>query len=165
MNEEEVSKINSLYTITNNHNYKLKYNDIDNRDTINKIFRDNILALSEYSSNADLGTLKAKVEKNEISSEQITSIKNGIVSSFEKIGDSIIDQKVALFLQNEYETIGVNIDDLQINYLWGKGMKMIVFTLILIFVAIIERLLSSKISADVGRDIRYKLFEKVLSFL
>ena len=164
MNEEEVSKVNSLYTITNNHNYKLKYNDIDNRDTINKIFRDNILALSEYSSNADLGTLKAKVEKNEISSEQITSIKNGIVSSFEKIGDSIIDQKVALFLQNEYETIGVNIDDLQINYLWGKGMKMIVFTLILIFVAIIERLLSSKISADVGRDIRYKLFEKVLSF-
>lgn len=164
MTEEEILKIHNLYVMTSDGNYKLKYEDIDNKDVLSEIFRSSILALSWYGENSNINDLKNGMALGKISREQVIDIRNNAVKLLNETSDNITEQKVALFLQNEYQVLGVDINGLQMDYLVNKGMKMILITVIMVIAAVCVGLISSKVAAEVGKRLRENLFEKVLSF-
>ena len=50
------------------------------------------------------------------------------------------------------------------SYLWSTGAKMLAMALLMTVSAIIVGFLASKVSASIGKELREKVFNKVLEF-
>ncbi len=96
------------------------------------------------------------------------TLMQDIRQAFEKkmstLGDSMIASFGKTFAKQEYESCGININQMQSDYMWLTGGKMIAMTLLMALASILVGLLASRVSAGVGRDLRQKVFTKVISF-
>ena len=80
------------------------------------------------------------------------------------LGDSMITSMAKQFAREQYELCGVDMEQMQTDYLWNTGGKMLVMALIMALAAILVGFLASRTAAGVGRDLRSKVFRKVMSF-
>lgn len=78
----------------------------------------------------------------------------------ELMGDSVGIQ----FVQDEYESIGIDLGDYQMDYLKAAGLKMLGLALIGMMAAVIVGFLASRLAASTGRNVRNQVFKKVVSF-
>ena len=82
----------------------------------------------------------------------------------EHMQDMMIDQISLQFVSGEYEQVGLDVDKIQFNYLRTMALKMIGLSLLGMAVAILVSLLASRVAASASRDLRRKVFKKVVSF-
>lgn len=82
----------------------------------------------------------------------------------ENMSETVIASTASAYLSEEYKAIGMNVDNIQMNYLKSTGLKMAGIALLGMAVSIIVALLASRVAAGVGRDIRAKVFERVVAF-
>ena len=80
------------------------------------------------------------------------------------LGDSTISSYAKSFAKSEYKACGKDLDKLQTDYMFKTGAKMISMTLLMVIAAILVGFFASKTAAGVGRDLREKIFTKVMSF-
>ncbi len=85
-------------------------------------------------------------------------------SQMEEMPDSIIEQIAIQEIKSEYEDIGINMENYQINYILMTGLQMLGIALISMATAVIIMLLSSKVAAKLGATLREKIYKKVLTF-
>lgn len=97
-------------------------------------------------------------------SEAITSFMEEATSEFNEYPEQAIDQMAYASVKAEYEALGVDTDKLQSDFIFNIGGKMILVALIAFSAAIIVNVLAARIAAGLGRDLRSKVFSKVLSF-
>ncbi len=107
----------------------------------------------------DLFALFSKLPKEQM--EQITS---NIMESFETMSDSMIQQSAAAFLKTEYERLGMDASDIQTSYILRTGLKMLGVSLLAVVATILVGFLASRVAASLGRDLRSRVFKKVVSF-
>lgn len=91
-------------------------------------------------------------------------IRHLFEKKLESLGDSIISSMSKYFAKDQYELCGINLEKMQKNYLWATGAKMLGMALIMALAAISVGFLASKTAAGVGRDLRNKVFQKVMGF-
>lgn len=77
---------------------------------------------------------------------------------------TIIEQAAINMVKEEYKAIGMDLDKIQNNYIFISGLQMLGIALISMIAAVSIMFLSSKVAAKLGRTLRDKVFEKVLSF-
>ncbi|MGN0155744.1 MAG: ABC transporter ATP-binding protein [Lachnospiraceae bacterium] len=82
----------------------------------------------------------------------------------ETVSDSMISQKAILFVQKEYEAIGIDLGKIQITYLLIKGAQMLLLSVVMVAAAILVGFLASRTAAKIGRNLRDRVFTKVVSF-
>ncbi len=92
------------------------------------------------------------------------TMRTAIQDKLSELGDSMLTSYAILFTKNEYETLGVDLVKLRSQYLWKTGGMMLVFAMGMMVIAIAVGYLASKVGAGVGRDLRKKVFEKVVRF-
>lgn len=80
------------------------------------------------------------------------------------LGDSIINSMAKYFAKDQYELCGIDLEKLQTDYLWKIGGKMLGMAFAMALAAIMVGFLASKTAAGVGRDLRNKVFRKVIGF-
>ena len=80
------------------------------------------------------------------------------------LGDSIIRSMAKQFAKQQYELCGIDMEKMQTDYLWSTGGKMLGMALIMMVVAILIGFLASRTAAGVGRDLRGRVFRKVIGF-
>ena len=80
------------------------------------------------------------------------------------LGDSIINSMAKQFARGQYELCGIDLNKLQTDYLWRTGGKMLGMALVMALTAILTGFLASRTAAGVGRDLRSKVFRKVIGF-
>jgi len=78
--------------------------------------------------------------------------------------EMMISQTAITYVKAEYGTIGVNVNRMQTNYILFVGLKMLALALVAMLASIIVTFLAARIAAKMGRDLRSKVFHKVLSF-
>ena len=78
--------------------------------------------------------------------------------------DMLTDQMAILFVQQEYQALGMDLSALQQTYLLVTGGKMMAVTLLMVAAAITAGLLASRVAASVGMELRGRVFRKVVSF-
>jgi len=115
--------------------------------------------LTKLPPGTDLFTVLGKLPPDKLA--QITAIMD---KKFAALGDSMITQAAAVPVKAEYKALGMNTDQLQINYLLHVGSIMLMLTLLSVVCAIFVAYLSAKIGAGMARDIRRDEFKKVESF-
>lgn len=94
----------------------------------------------------------------------LNAVLDVVDSKYSEMPDSIIEQTAMLSVQNEYKVLGVNLDSKQNTYILFSGFRMLGIAFISMFAAILITLLSAKIAAMLGKNVREKVYKKVLSF-
>ncbi len=82
----------------------------------------------------------------------------------EKLPEFIKKQIGMKFVVQIYKKNGINIDKIQTRYLWKTGILMLLIAIGTGFLAIIVSYFSSRVSANLSRDLRKDSYKKVLQF-
>lgn len=123
-----------------------------------------ILSSIQESGQTDMAGLKEMMAAKGIDDTKLQEMKKQAAEEMGDMSDSIITQKAILFIKAEYEAMGMDLNDVQMNYLLSTGAKMLGLTLLMMAAAILAGLLSSRTAAKIGMDLRGKVFTKVVSF-
>lgn len=91
-------------------------------------------------------------------------IRNMVEEKMSSVGSTMINSMAKNFAKAEYEACGIDLGKLQTAYMWRVGGKMLCMSLIMAACAIVIGYLASRTAAGVGRDLRGKVFKKVMGF-
>lgn len=170
MTEEELKEWKEIYTFDEkNKRYELKETDrwqeLDER--FNSVIAVAFMMTSQSQSGDGNGPDMAKMAEYGIDMNSPTLMLD-IRKVFEKeistLGDSMISSMSKQFAKAQYEACHIDIDKLQTNYLWRTGGKMLAMALLMAIVAILVGYFASRVAAGVGRDLRGKIYKKVIGF-
>ena len=96
--------------------------------------------------------------------EQLDSMKKEMFKKFDSMPESIITQSAIAYVNNEYKSIGIDLDNLQSKYILKSGGQMLGIAILSMFVTIIVTFLAAKVAATLGKTLRNNVYEKVMSF-
>lgn len=96
--------------------------------------------------------------------ENLSEVRKTIDEKFSAMPDSIITQSAISYVRGEYENLGINTDKLQTNYMFLAGAKMLGIALLSAIATIVVGFLGARVAATLGRNLRSKVFNKVMSF-
>ncbi|MFX0009439.1 MAG: ABC transporter ATP-binding protein [Candidatus Hermodarchaeota archaeon] len=85
-------------------------------------------------------------------------------SQFSALGEAFIIQAAIQVVRVEYEHLGINVDQMQLNYMFFYGGLMLLLTFLAMACTIGVGYLSAKVATGMSRDMRKDIFEKVEKF-
>jgi ATP-binding cassette subfamily B multidrug efflux pump len=85
-------------------------------------------------------------------------------SQFSALGDAFIIQAAIQVVRVEYENLGINVDQMQLDYMFFYGGLMLLLTFLAMACTIGVGYLSAKVATGMSRDMRKDIFEKVEKF-
>ena len=78
--------------------------------------------------------------------------------------DMILEQAAVSYARNAYQDLGMDVDQMQYHYLFTTGGKMIALAFLGMAASVLVCYLASRVGARVGRDLRGRVFRKVVGF-
>ena len=111
------------------------------------------------SGEVDFKTLLPMLPE-ETRQEMLQTIKKVI----EQIPEQMVSQTATAYVKAEYKAIGINLAKIQNRYILLVGVKMLALALGIMLISILVTLLASRVAGKLGKDLRNKVFQKVLSF-
>lgn len=91
-------------------------------------------------------------------------ITTNIESQLSNLPETIIEQSATAYVKIEYTSIGMNTDKIQTNYILISGAKMLGIALLSMTATIMVGFLGARVAARLGKEMRGKVFKKVVSF-
>ncbi len=166
MTEEEIEQIEPYYSEDEEGNYVLNTKDKDILDEMDSVLGMPMLIIAsiEESGEMDINQIRQAVDAGMISRKEMVAQRDEVEASFGDMSESIIQQKAILLVKEEYEALGMNLDDIQMGYLKTKGIQMVGLAVLMMGASILVSLFAAKVAAGVGRDLRKRVFNKVVSF-
>lgn len=173
MTDDEKSKIEKNYVLSDDDKniYDLNTKDKETIDELNSIMSKSIMTVSAI----DMANKEGKIPNvpkgmdiwtiiPKMSQDQINEMKKGIDEKSEDIDENILTQSSIYYVKNEYEKIGIDIEQLQTNYILTSGAKMLGIALISMAATVTVGYLAARIAAGMGKDLRKDVFRKVAGF-
>lgn len=96
--------------------------------------------------------------------EQSAAIISNIKEQYSVMPESIIRQSAIAAVKSDYTAVGVNIQRTQSNYILLSGSKMLALALVGMAATIMVGFISARVAAGFGKDVRLKVFDKVVGF-
>lgn len=96
--------------------------------------------------------------------ENLSEMRRTIDEMFSAMPDSIITQSAISYVKGEYKSLGIDTDKLQTNYMFLAGAKMLGIALLSAIATIVVGFLGARVAATLGKNLRSKVFKKVMSF-
>lgn len=118
----------------------------------------------QSSDQIDRDALYASLASGEITREYLLGAESQMESQLSGMGGSTTTQKAILFTQKEYEALGYDLHEMQMNYLLTTGGKMLALSLGMVAAAILVGLIASRTAAELAMHLRESLFTHVISF-
>lgn len=166
MTDEDCDVINSSYEKNSEGVFELK--DDADRETLNDMLLIPESVVFQMSNSEEgmemLSGTKMALDMGMLTKDVLISQMNEQMANYEDLSDMYLSQVAVQFVSSEYESIGVDLDEIRNDYLFKEGMLMLLMAFVMMAVAIITGLISAVVSARLGRDLREKLYRKVLSF-
>ena len=107
---------------------------------------------------------KKDLDLSLIPEEQREKMMDQFDEKIEDIPEMMIDQSSTIYVREAYQTLGVDLDKMQSRYILMTGGKMLALALLGMAVSVTVVLLASRVAASTGRDLRGKVFKKVVGF-
>ena len=119
---------------------------------------------SENAVSFTLQQLRAMRNAGVLTDNAVTEIRSRASQQMGDMSDSIISQAALVYVQNEYEALGVDTGSIQTSYLLRTGGMMLLYSVIMMAASIAVSFIASRTSAAIGRDLRRRVFRRVISF-
>ena len=78
--------------------------------------------------------------------------------------DMILEQAAVSYAKTAYQDLGMDVDQMQYHYLFTTGGKMVALAFLGMAASVLVCYLASRVGARVGRDLRGRVFRKVVGF-
>ena len=181
---EEYEKYLKKYPeIENQDLYIQKDINKEEQENLNTLMSKPILILYNLGNEQTANMIKAKILENAppekllnmqdvalidllkgMSDDTIQEFLKVFTEQIDQMPESILEQTAILAVKQEYKDIGIDTDKLQIRYIFIAGLQMIGVALISMICAVLIMLLSARVAAKLSKDLREKVFTKVLKF-
>lgn len=99
-----------------------------------------------------------------MSAKDIQKSREEIEKKMNDIGESTLFSTGVAYATKCDKAAGVDIDKIQTDYLWKEGGRMLGIAFMILVAAIGVGFLASKAGASIGRDLRGKIYKKVMGF-
>ena len=157
--------------------YRLSTKDKDEKDKLAKILKKPIVTVAALESE-DLAYMSEEespmmqlpegvdifTAMSSMPEEQVESMKSSIDEKFSDLPDMMIDQMAVSYIGDQYKSIGVDIDTLQLRYILFEGALMVGIALASMVATVLVGLIGARVAAALGRNLRGKVFNKVIGF-
>ena len=186
LSDEEYNKYVKKYPALENEGvYKLtaKKKDKETIEKLNGIFAKPMLVVQGFESDSEeskamKAAIIAKFPPNmgidentdilevmsQLPQKQIDAMMKDIDKNFENLPNTMIDQAAISYVKNEYNSIGMNIDKMQTNYLLYTGGLMVLIALLSMAATVTVGFIGARVAANLGKNLRSKVFSKVIGF-
>lgn len=94
----------------------------------------------------------------------LESIRQMGEEQLDKAGNTLVKSMGKAFAKAECEACGVDLNKKQSDYMWSTGAKMLAMAFAMAMLAIAVSFLASRVGAGIGRDLRSRVFKKVMGF-
>lgn len=96
--------------------------------------------------------------------EQRAMMVEEMENQLDEMPDTILEQAAVSYVRSAYENLGMDMDGMQIHYLVTTGGKMVGLAFLGMAASVMVGFLASRVGAATGRDLRNKVFHKVVGF-
>lgn len=96
--------------------------------------------------------------------EQLSQMTDKMKDQMDDMPDTIIEQAGISYIKTAYEDLGMDMNQMQFHYLFVTGGKMLALALLGMLASVLVGLLASRVGASTGRDLRGRVFRKVVGF-
>ncbi len=175
MNDDDKNYIMDSYTESDNINgekiYKLK-KDVD-KTKINDIYRKPMTIIS-FLNQSDKSETSISFNIPEgmdlysaltvMTNDRKEEMLKGIDEKIKDVPDTILNQAAISYVKSEYTRINVDVNKIQMNYLFKTGAMMVLIALAIMLDGILIVLIGSRMAAKLAKTLREKVFTKTVYF-
>ena len=104
------------------------------------------------------------IQSGMLDKETILSMRDSMQKTIDTMGSSLVKSMGVAYAVACDKAAGLDVDQVQKSYLVTAGFKMVGMALIIGIVTILIGFFASRVGAGIGRDLREKVFRKVVSF-
>lgn len=175
MNDDDKNYIIDSYTESDDINgekiYKLK-KDVD-KTKINDIYRKPMTIISflkqSYKSETSISFnipegMDLYSALTVMPNDQKEEMLKGIDEKIKDVPDTILNQAAISYVKSEYTRINVDVNKIQMNYLFKTGAMMVLIALAIMLDGILIVLIGSRMAAKLAKTLREKVFTKTVYF-
>lgn len=175
MNDDDKNYIMNSYTESDDINgekiYKLK-KDVD-KTKINDIYRKPMTIIS-FLNQSDKSETSISFNIPEgmdlysaltvMTNDRKEEMLKGIDEKIKDVPDTILNQAAISYVKSEYTRINVDVNKIQMNYLFKTGAMMVLIALAIMLDGILIVLIGSRMAAKLAKTLREKVFTKTVYF-
>lgn len=112
----------------------------------------------------DVNQLITMLQSGMVTDDQLMEMRDELQTKIDTIGTSTLKSMGVAYATACDENAGIDVDQLQMKYMWSTGAKMLLVALIMGVASVFVGHLASKVGAGVGRDLRRRTFENVVHY-
>lgn len=106
----------------------------------------------------------AMLQSGAMTKDQLFSMCDDMEDTIDAMGSSLVKSMGVAYAVSADKAAGVDIDQVQKDYLWMSGLKMVGIALLMGAVTVLVGFFASRVGAGIGRDLRDKVFKRVVRF-
>ena len=96
--------------------------------------------------------------------EQRDALIQTMEEQMEDVPETILEQAAVSYVRTAYEDLGMDMDAIQIHYLLSTGGKMVALAFLGMAASVLVGFMASRVGAATGRNLRGRVFHKVVGF-
>lgn len=184
-NDEYNKYVKEYPALENEAIYKLttKKSDKETIEKLNGIFAKPMLVVQGFESDSEESkAMKAAIiaqfppnmgiDENtdilevmsQLPQEQLDAMMKEFDKKFEELPNTMMDQAAISYVKDEYNSIGVDTERMQTNYLLYTGGLMVLIALLSMTATVAVGFIGARVAASLGRNLRSQVFSKVIGF-
>lgn len=184
-NDEYNKYVKEYPALENEAIYKLttKKSDKETIEKLNGIFAKPMLVVQGFESDSEESkAMKAAIiaqfppnmgiDENtdilevmsQLPQEQLDAMMKEFDKKFEELPNTMMDQAAISYVKDEYNSIGVDTEKMQTNYLLYTGGLMVLIALLSMTATVAVGFIGARVAASLGRNLRSQVFSKVIGF-
>ncbi|WP_462365284.1 ABC transporter ATP-binding protein [Ruminococcus callidus] len=106
----------------------------------------------------------AMQQSGQLNEDTVTQMRSQLEDMLDTMGDSLVQSMGVAYAVQCDKDAGLDVDKIQTGYLWRTGSKMMAMAFAMMAAAICVCYVASRVGAGVGRDLRGKVFSRVMQF-
>ena len=173
MSQEEAAQVKDSYTLQTEENeydydgavYTLKREVQEDEEALDELA--DIMQLPMFisvSASSDSEMAQNLEMFQAMPEEQRSMALEQVKEQMKDVPDMVLTQSVPVYIKSVYQELGVNTDKIQIQYILYTGLKMLGLALLGMVASITVGFLAARVAASTGRDLRSRVFTKVIGF-
>lgn len=104
------------------------------------------------------------ISSGQLDPEQITTLRSQMENTVSAVGSNTMRSMGIAYAISADKAAGVDVDGIQKSYLWLQGLKMLGMAFLMLAASIGAGFFAARTGAGVGRDLRERIFKKVIGY-
>ena len=104
------------------------------------------------------------IQSGQMNPEQLGTIRDQMEKTVSTVGKNTMHSMGIAFAIDADKAAGVDVDAIQKSYLWKQGFKMLCMAILMLAASICAGFFAARTGAGIGRDLREKIFKKVIGY-